>query len=82
MAKIDEIREILTSLRVGFSVIVGLLVVIKRRFNLRCKIYRETLKRNKGGRIMSTVALSTVIIIAIASFTYSMYQIINYKTAQ
>ena len=28
MAKIDEIKEILTSLRVGFSVIIGLLVVV------------------------------------------------------
>ncbi len=28
MAKIDEIREILTSLRVWFSVIIGLLVVV------------------------------------------------------
>lgn len=28
MARIDEIKEILTSLRVGFSVIVGLLVVV------------------------------------------------------
>lgn len=28
MAKIDEIKEILTSLRVGFSVIIGLLVVL------------------------------------------------------
>jgi ABC-type Mn2+/Zn2+ transport system permease subunit len=28
MARIDEIKEILTSLRVGFSVIIGLLVVI------------------------------------------------------
>ena len=28
MARIDEIKEILTSLRVGFSVIVGLLVVL------------------------------------------------------
>ena len=27
-ARIDEIKEILTSLRVGFSVIVGLLVVL------------------------------------------------------
>ena len=31
---------------------------------------------------MSTIALITVIIIAIASFTYSMYEIINYKIAQ
>ena len=30
---------------------------------------------------MSTIALTTVIIIAIASFTYSMYEIITYKTA-
>jgi len=28
IAKIDEIKEILTSLRVGFSVIIGLLVVL------------------------------------------------------
>ncbi|MEA3451358.1 MAG: hypothetical protein U9Q83_05585 [Bacteroidota bacterium] len=28
MARIDEIKEILTSLRVGFSVIIGLLVVV------------------------------------------------------
>ena len=28
MAKIDEIKEILTSLRVGLSIVVGLLVVI------------------------------------------------------
>jgi len=28
MARIDEIKEILTSLRVGFSVIIGLLVVL------------------------------------------------------
>ena len=28
MARIDEIKEILTSLRVGFTVIIGLLVVV------------------------------------------------------
>ncbi len=28
MAKIDEVKEILTSLRVGLSIVVGLLVVI------------------------------------------------------
>jgi len=28
MAKLDEVKEILTSLRVGLSIIVGLLVVI------------------------------------------------------
>ena len=28
MAKIDEIKEILTSLRVGLSIVIGLLVVI------------------------------------------------------
>jgi len=28
MAKIDEVKEILTSLRVGLSIVIGLLVVI------------------------------------------------------
>jgi len=28
MAKIDEIKEILNSLRVGFTVIIGLIVIV------------------------------------------------------
>ncbi len=46
---------------------------------LYSKINHKTYQRDQGDR-MSTIALTIVICIAIASLAYSVYEIISYKT--
>ncbi|MDF1874788.1 hypothetical protein JHD48_03440 [Sulfurimonas sp. SAG-AH-194-I05] len=71
MAKLDEVKEMLTSLRVGLSIVAGLLVVIVGS--------TIKLERNKG-YIMSTILMVSVILIVVASFYYGFNQLTTIET--